>query len=67
MMRDGMRWLLSLEKANFAEYNTRLTTGETVDLSKRAGKALSDSDAAAINVKVILGSWTLYHIKMRTA
>ena len=24
------------EKANFAEYNTRLTTGEAVDLSKRA-------------------------------
>ena len=46
------------EKANFAEYNTRLTTGEAVDLSKRAGKALSDSDAAAINVKSYFGSWT---------
>ena len=27
-------------------------------MSKRAGKALSDSDAAAINVKSYFGSWT---------
>ena len=47
------------EKANFAEYNTRRTTGEGLICQREQEKALSDSrDAAAINVKSYFGSWT---------
>ena len=44
--------------AGFKENGTKLANGTKVDLSKRKGHTVSDSDAANINIKNYMKNWT---------